>query len=392
MTRALLAIETSCDETAAAVVDDDLGGALVGRGQPDRPPRRLRRGGPRAGQPRPRRDDHPHRRAGAGRGRRRRDRPRRRGGDVRARAWSARSWSASPRPRPSPSAGACPWWVSTTWRVTWPACTWPTATCPSRRSPCSVSGGHCMLTRATEPGRYELLGETVDDSIGEAYDKVARFLGLGYPGGPVLDRLAGGRRGRPRLSPSHARRRLRVLVLRAEDRGGQLRARQPGLLGGGGGGVLRRRLHGRAVRQAPPGARGVRRSRRRHRGRRGRQPILRARAQALADEFGARLLIPPQSMATDNAAMIGVAGLARLGLVRAQPARLRTRARPAVALHLVLSASGAAFPAAARPGSEGVGGQVEQHAERHDDPPERSRLPSPAHRRARRRASCTAGR
>ena len=53
-----------------------------------------------------------------------------------------------------------------------------------------VSGGHCMLTRCTEPGRYELLGETVDDSIGEAYDKVARFLGLGYPGGPVLDRLA----------------------------------------------------------------------------------------------------------------------------------------------------------------------------------------------------------
>ncbi|HXY27652.1 MAG TPA: tRNA (adenosine(37)-N6)-threonylcarbamoyltransferase complex transferase subunit TsaD, partial [Acidimicrobiales bacterium] len=53
-----------------------------------------------------------------------------------------------------------------------------------------VSGGHCMLTRATEPGRYELLGETVDDSIGEAYDKIARFLGLGYPGGPVLDRLA----------------------------------------------------------------------------------------------------------------------------------------------------------------------------------------------------------
>src|ERR1700733_12934509 len=54
-----------------------------------------------------------------------------------------------------------------------------------------VSGGHCMLTRASRPGVYELLGETVDDSIGEAYDKVARFLGLGYPGGPILDRMAG---------------------------------------------------------------------------------------------------------------------------------------------------------------------------------------------------------
>jgi N6-L-threonylcarbamoyladenine synthase len=59
-----------------------------------------------------------------------------------------------------------------------------------------VSGGHCMLTRATAPGRYELLGETVDDSIGEAYDKVARFLGLGYPGGPVMDRLAAGEEDR----------------------------------------------------------------------------------------------------------------------------------------------------------------------------------------------------
>ena len=47
-----------------------------------------------------------------------------------------------------------------------------------------------MLTRARAQGVYELLGETVDDSIGEAYDKVARYLGLGYPGGPVLDRLA----------------------------------------------------------------------------------------------------------------------------------------------------------------------------------------------------------
>ena len=63
-------------------------------------------------------------------------------------------------------------------------------------------------------------------------------------------------------------------------------------------------------------------------------PILRARAQALADEFGARLLIPPHSMATDNAAMIGVAGWPSSRPVRAEPAGLRTRARPSVALHL----------------------------------------------------------
>ena len=53
-----------------------------------------------------------------------------------------------------------------------------------------VSGGHTMLVHMPEPHRYELLGQTVDDAAGEAFDKVARFLGLGFPGGPALDRLA----------------------------------------------------------------------------------------------------------------------------------------------------------------------------------------------------------
>jgi N6-L-threonylcarbamoyladenine synthase len=53
-----------------------------------------------------------------------------------------------------------------------------------------VSGGHTLLVVEREPRRFELLGATIDDAVGEAYDKVARFLGLGYPGGPVLDRLS----------------------------------------------------------------------------------------------------------------------------------------------------------------------------------------------------------
>ena len=53
-----------------------------------------------------------------------------------------------------------------------------------------VSGGHTMLIHMTGEGRYHLLGQTIDDAAGEAFDKVARFLGLGYPGGPVIDRLA----------------------------------------------------------------------------------------------------------------------------------------------------------------------------------------------------------
>ena len=58
-----------------------------------------------------------------------------------------------------------------------------------------VSGGHTMLVHMPEEHTYEILGQTVDDAAGEAFDKVARFLGLGYPGGPVLDRLA--RKGNP---------------------------------------------------------------------------------------------------------------------------------------------------------------------------------------------------
>ena len=53
-----------------------------------------------------------------------------------------------------------------------------------------VSGGHTSLYFVREPGRYELIGRTRDDAAGEAYDKVAKLLGLGYPGGPIIDRLA----------------------------------------------------------------------------------------------------------------------------------------------------------------------------------------------------------
>ncbi len=53
-----------------------------------------------------------------------------------------------------------------------------------------VSGGHTQLMRAQAVGEYELLGETIDDAAGEAFDKSAKLLGLGYPGGPALARLA----------------------------------------------------------------------------------------------------------------------------------------------------------------------------------------------------------
>ena len=66
-------------------------------------------------------------------------------------------------------------------------------TTPGRGSPSIglvVSRGHTLLCVAHADCRYELLGETKDDAVGEAFDKVAKLLGLGYPGGPVIDRLS----------------------------------------------------------------------------------------------------------------------------------------------------------------------------------------------------------
>ncbi|TMB44601.1 MAG: tRNA (adenosine(37)-N6)-threonylcarbamoyltransferase complex transferase subunit TsaD [Chloroflexi bacterium] len=62
-----------------------------------------------------------------------------------------------------------------------------------------VSGAHSDLVRMPEHGRFEVIGRTRDDAAGEAFDKAARMLGLGYPGGPALDRLA--RTGDPKRRP-----------------------------------------------------------------------------------------------------------------------------------------------------------------------------------------------
>jgi N6-L-threonylcarbamoyladenine synthase len=62
-----------------------------------------------------------------------------------------------------------------------------------------VSGGHTSLIQVKACGAYEVLGKTRDDAAGEAFDKVARLLGLGYPGGPVIDHLAA--QGNPRAFP-----------------------------------------------------------------------------------------------------------------------------------------------------------------------------------------------
>jgi N6-L-threonylcarbamoyladenine synthase len=62
-----------------------------------------------------------------------------------------------------------------------------------------VSGGHTNIFLIPEPGKYQVLARTRDDAAGEAFDKVAKLLGLGYPGGPIIERLA--REGNPKAVP-----------------------------------------------------------------------------------------------------------------------------------------------------------------------------------------------
>ena len=88
-----------------------------------------------------------------------------------------------------------------------------------------VSGGHTSLYEVPEQGVHRLLGRTRDDAAGEAFDKVAKLLGLGYPGGPIIDRLSARReRRRGRVQGrAHQGRQRRLLVQRHQDRGAAAR-------------------------------------------------------------------------------------------------------------------------------------------------------------------------
>jgi N6-L-threonylcarbamoyladenine synthase len=171
-----------------------------------------------------------------------------------------------------------------------------------------VSGGHCMLTRTPSAGTFELLGETVDDSIGEAYDKVARYLGLGYPGGPVLDRLASNGNDvlnfpRPMLQDGYefSFSGLKTAVVNYVRREPEFVVDDVAAsFVGACMDVLSAKIR-RALEEFGDPALAIV-------GGVAASPILRKRAQSLADEFNSQLLIPPQSLATDNAAMIGIAG------------------------------------------------------------------------------------
>jgi len=173
-----------------------------------------------------------------------------------------------------------------------------------------VSGGHTSLYRCRNPLDFEFLGGTIDDAAGEAFDKVAAMLGLPYPGGPHVDRLAaGGDRSRvplPRawlgdsLDFSFSGLKTAVRNFVAKDQG---RTPAPDIAAGLQAAivdVLTEKLRAAARRtgiRTVCVAGGVAANR-----------GLKASLEAMANEEGLRLVIPPPELCTDNAAMIAAAG------------------------------------------------------------------------------------
>jgi N6-L-threonylcarbamoyladenine synthase len=203
-----------------------------------------------------------------------------------------------------------------------------------------VSGGHTLLIamEAAEGGgfpfRYRLLGQTIDDAAGEAFDKVARFLGLGYPGGPAIDAVAGAGDPAAIAFPRAMRDEgydfsfsgLKTSVINyvrkhpAVDVADVAASFQEAVVD-----VLvtkarraARELGGRAICIGGGVAA---------------NSVLRRRVMAVCEEDGIGAFVPSRSMCTDNAAMIGVTAWYRLQADG--PSRLDQAALPNLALSFV---------------------------------------------------------
>jgi N6-L-threonylcarbamoyladenine synthase len=180
-----------------------------------------------------------------------------------------------------------------------------------------VSGGHTQLMRVDGVGRYEMLGETIDDAAGEAFDKSAKLMGLGYPGGPALARLAergdGATFKLPRpllhngnLDFSFAGLKTAVLT-QAKKLGGEMEARKADLAASTQAAIVevlvKKSLA--AIRQTGLKrlvvAGGV-----------GANRLLREQLNESCARFGVRVHYPEMHLCTDNGAMIAMAAAMRL--------------------------------------------------------------------------------
>ena len=178
-----------------------------------------------------------------------------------------------------------------------------------------VSGGHSMIVLQQGPGQHEVLGETIDDAAGEAYDKIARWLGLGYPGGPEIDRLAQiGKAGALKLPVSMTGvdfdlsfSGLKTAVVRATEKHSDVALEDVAAsFQAAVAEQLLRKLRGAMEKFDVKGvalAGGV-----------AANSLLRAGVEQLASEFGVVSHLPSMAMCTDNAAMIAAAGLYRLSV------------------------------------------------------------------------------
>jgi N6-L-threonylcarbamoyladenine synthase len=194
-----------------------------------------------------------------------------------------------------------------------------------------VSGGHTLLARVDGLGRYEILGNTLDDAAGEAFDKTAKLLGLGYPGGPHLAALpTRARRGtfrfprplteRPGLDFSFSGLKTAVVVaLRNRVLDEQTRADAALAFEEAVAETLAikcERALGATGAQTLVVAGGV-----------GANLRLRARLLALGQELGVKVAYPRPEYCTDNAAMIALLGCLRLSAGERDDLAIRARAR-----------------------------------------------------------------
>jgi N6-L-threonylcarbamoyladenine synthase len=180
-----------------------------------------------------------------------------------------------------------------------------------------VSGGHTMIAVMREHDSFEIVGETIDDAAGEAFDKIARFMGLGFPGGPAIDRLA--RAGDPAAIRfprammnegfDFSFSGLKTAVIRwmreREARGESIDAADVAA-------AFQEAVVDVMVAKTVRAARGAGIANVVLAGGVGANSRLRERLRAGGDEAGLRVVIPPVALCTDNGAMIAAAGIRRL--------------------------------------------------------------------------------